>query len=140
MWHGVKKFKFRKGKDANKMLIRKLAGNFLKNNKLETTEAKAKAIKPLIERMIQKTKTISQANKNYLLKYLADVNLVEKLFKEVGPTQKDRKSGYLKITRLNQRASDGAMLVRLNWVTPVIAEVKKEVAVKKEPAKEKAEK
>lgn len=131
MRHKVRKFKFKRGKDANQMLIRKLAGNFFKNNKLETTEAKAKAIKSLIERFVQKAKTTSQANKNYLLKNLGDGELVEKLFQEIGPTQKEQKSGFLKITRLNQRTSDGAMMARLSWVTPAIAEVKKELPKKK---------
>jgi len=130
MRHGVRKFKFRRGKDANQMLIRKLAGNFFKNNKLETTEAKAKAIKSLIERFVQKAKKTSQANKNYLLKHLGDGELVAKLFRDIGPTQAGQKSGFLKITRLNQRASDSAMMARLSWVTPAIAEVKKEKAEK----------
>lgn len=140
MRHGVRKFKFKKGKDANQMLVRKLAGNFFKNNKLETTEAKAKAIKSLIERFVQKAKTTSEANKNYLLKYLGDEELVEKLFRDIGPTQKEQKSGFLKITRLNQRGSDAAMMARLSWVTPVISEIKKEKPVKKELLKEKAKK
>lgn len=130
MRHRVRKFKFKRGKDANQMLIRKLAGNFFKNNKLETTEAKAKAIKSVIERLVQKAKKTSQANKNYLLKHLGDGELVAKLFRDIGPTQAGQKSGFLKITRLDQRASDGAMMARLNWVTPAIAEVKKEKAEK----------
>jgi large subunit ribosomal protein L17 len=120
MRHGSKKMKFKDGYDANKMLMRKLATNFLRAGKITTTIAKAKVLKPLIERIVEKTKEKTETNKNILQKLLNDEKLVSDLFTNVGPVLKDKSGGYVRIIRLYQRSNDGALVARLEWAYPVL--------------------
>jgi len=134
MRHGVKKIKFRNGKDANDMLMLKLVVNFLEKGKLTTTKTKAKALVSYLEKILTKTKNESEANKNVLLKKLGNRQLIDRLFKEIGPFLKEKTSGYVKMTNLGLRMSDGAELVKIEWTVPVVLETPKK------PTKEKVEK
>ena len=124
MRHRVKKIKFRSGRDANRMLVRKLVKNFLTNYRIVTTIKKAKVLKSVIEKLIEKTKVESEANKNYLLKTLADKKLVLRMFKEIGVSLKAKVGGYVRIVRLGARASDRSEMARLEWVYPMVMEDK----------------
>ena len=128
MRHGVKSYTFKGGSDANKMLIRKLVVNFLANGKLTTTETRAKYAKSILDHLVEKSKVRTEANKNYLLRKVAEPRVVEFLFTEIGPAIKDIKGGYIKITKIGYRDSDGSPSARLEWAHPV---------VKVEPVKEK---
>lgn len=136
MRHGSHKIKVQLGIDANRMLLRKLAINFLTHGKITTTEKKARVLKSYLERLVEKTKDTTQANKNFLLKYLALPKLVESLFSQVGPVFKNRIGGYVTMQKLYERETDGALLMRLSWSTPVVIEDK----VKVESAKKLLEK
>ena len=72
MKHRVKKMRFGRGYDFNKMMVRKLSVNFFLKGHLSTTLARLKIIKPFIETLISKMKKETISNKNYLLKQLAD--------------------------------------------------------------------
>lgn len=122
MRHGVKKIKFNQGKDANKMLMKKLAINFLEKGKLITTKAKAKALISYLEKLLTKAKEASEANKNVLLKRFGNRPIVHRLFKEIGPVLKVKNSGFLKSTNLGQRMSDGSAQVKVEWTVPVVVE------------------
>ncbi|OGK17175.1 50S ribosomal protein L17 [Candidatus Roizmanbacteria bacterium RIFCSPHIGHO2_01_FULL_39_12c] len=139
MRHKVKKIKFKFGKDANKMLLRKLTRNFVTHGKIRTTLAKAKVLKSAVERLVEKTKVRSEANKNYLLKTLNDNKLVRRMFDQVGGALKDKVGGYVKIVRLGARQSDGAETAAVKWVYPVaIPEKPEEKKIKKNQKPEKA--
>ncbi len=132
MRHQIKKIKFKGGYDANRMLLRKLAKNFLNNGYLVTTIKKAKILKSHLDKLITKTKEKKEANKNYLLKYLGDIRLVKKLFDLIGPQLKDLSSGYVTIIKQKHRDNDGSLMKKIFWSKPVIynlekKEVKKEV-------------
>lgn len=131
MRHGSKKIKLKLGKDANKMVMRKLVVNFIKAGKITTTEKKAKLLKMYLERLLEKSKAVSESNKNYLLSVLADNKLVQMLFESVGPTISDRTGGYIKMQKLNQRESDGALMVKLEWTSPVVIEQPKKIVKEK---------
>ncbi len=124
MRHGSNKIKVQYGRDANRMLMRKLAVNFFTHGKITTTEKKARVLKPYIERLVEKTKEVSEANKNYLLKSLARPKLVQTLFTSVGVAFKDRIGGYVSMQKLYERPNDGTLLIRLAWITPVVLEKK----------------
>lgn len=123
MVHIVKKNKFRGGQDANQMLVRKLARNFLLSGKIKITIRRAKVLKPIIESYIEKAKKRTESNKNFLLSKLADVKTVESLFTDVGTAMKDIKGGYVKITRIGYRDSDGSEVAFLEWAHPVVKDV-----------------
>ena len=133
MRHRVKKIKFRSGKDANKMLLRKLIRNFISKGRLETTLKKAKVLKSTIERFVEKTKKETEANKNFLLRNLNNKKLVLSVFNDIGKPLKDKVGGYVRVVRLGARYSDGAEMARLEWVYPVVTE--KTANVKVSPAK-----
>ncbi len=131
MRHGVKKIKFKQGKDANEMLMRKLVVNFLAHGKLTTTTSRAKVLKSLVEAYVEKAKEKKEANKNFLLSKLGDRQLVKKLFLEVGPVFKTRAGGCVKLSKLNERTSDGAIVSKLEWVQPIVVETKPTKPVEK---------
>ena len=133
MRHRVKKIKFSQGRDANRMLVRKLAKNFITNARIETTLKKAKVLKSVVEKLVEKTKAETEANKNYLLKSLNDKNLVTRMFKEVGSGMKDKVGGYVRIVRLGIQRADGSEMARLEWTNPI-------VSLKEKPQIKKAEK
>lgn len=120
MRHRSKKIKIRLGIDANKMLLRKLMFNFFKSGKITTTQAKARILKTSIEKVVEKAKEQTESNKNYLLSNLNDKVLVKTLFETVGPIMKNRVGGYVSQSKLHERESDGTLMVRLEWISPVV--------------------
>lgn len=135
MKHSVKKIKVRGGKDANKMLVRKLAMNFLTSSKIVTTDKKARILKTFIERIITKAKDRTEANKNVLLQYFPKKAIVEELFTQASAVFADRTGGYVRIIKLNQRANDGAMMTQVEWVEPITFNFDKKTAEKTKKTK-----
>jgi len=125
MRHRIKKNKIRWGKDANKMILRKLLFNFLRDGKLMTTLKKAKIIKSYIDKIVSKSKEKNEANKNYLLKFLNNKKIVNFLFNSIGPLFSTVNGGYIRLVKLSQRESDGSLMAKLEWTKPVIIEEKK---------------
>lgn len=120
MRHGVKKIKFSNGIDANRALVRKLAVNFFLKGKLSTTLPKAKAIKPVLERLVEKMKIKTEANVNYLKQKLDNKEVIEMAYKDISPVVAKINGGYVRIIKLGQRESDGAETARIEWVYPII--------------------
>lgn len=139
MRHVMKKIQFKQGKDASDMMMRKLAVNFLVNGKMTTTEKRAKAIKQFVDRIVGKTKERSEANKNFLLRKLAQAELVEKLFEKVGPVVKDKIGGFVKLERLYRRESDDALMVGVSWKYPIVMKEDVKKVEKSESAKNQKE-
>ncbi len=127
MRHGVKKIKFKGGKDANDMLVRKMAVNFFLKGKIKTTLSKAKMIKPVVERLVSKARMRNEANKNYLLRSCGNRKIVDMLFATIGPAVSKISGGYVKIVRLGARMSDGAEVAQVIWAYPIVNEKPKEV-------------
>ena len=122
MKHGVKGTKFGKGYDSNKMLMRKLVYNFFMHGKIVTTDAKAKAVKPLIDRLATKLQNLTEANKNYILRYINHPTMVKAMYDQISPAIKGRTSGFVRNVRVSQRKSDNALVSRIEWVDPVVFE------------------
>ncbi len=132
MRHGYKKIRFKSGKDAYQMLLRTLTINFLTHGKMETTQKRAKVLKTYIEKLVEKAKEKTEANKNSLLKALGNnKKTIDFLFTQVGPVIKDKIGGYLRVVKLQQRLSDGSLVCRLEWVYPVVINSQKKEKVKK---------
>src|SRR3989339_1359924 len=120
MRHRVKKIKFSDGYDANRALVRKLAVNFFLKGKLTTILAKAKAMKPVIEKLIEKMKVKSEANLNYLKQKLDDKEILKIAYRDISPVILKINGGYIRIIKLGRRESDGAETARIEWVYPII--------------------
>lgn len=120
MRHRVKKIKVKWGRDANKMLMRKLAANFISKGKIITTIKKAKIVKSHIERLVEKSKIKTEANKNYLLRFIANRKLITFLFDTVGTALKNISGGYVRIIKMGSRESDGSEMAKLEWAHPIV--------------------
>lgn len=125
-----KKITFSFGKDANKMLERKLLKNFIVNGKLTSTEKKIKFLKKSIEKIVINAKKNTQATRNQISKKLADKKVEALLFEFILPALKDKKTGFVRAVKLNTRQSDGSKISRLEWTLPVVIEKKQEVKEK----------
>lgn len=99
-----------------KALLKNLATSLILYEKVKTTEAKAKAIRPLVERFVTKAKNPSLANRRLLLKALPTEGPVRKLIEVLGPRYQERRGGYLRITKLGHRAGDKAKVAVIEFV------------------------
>ncbi|MCX7880929.1 MAG: 50S ribosomal protein L17 [Patescibacteria group bacterium] len=123
------------------MLFKKLAFNFLTKGKLTTTLAKAKVLKSYLEKLLEKTKELTGANKNFLLKkIIPKKRLINALFTQVGPAIKEKKGGYLRLIKLGRRMGDGAEMARIEWTVPIVVDLEKKKEEKKEKNETKKEK
>lgn len=137
MIHPTKKAKFQHGKDADSMLIKKLVSNFLRHGSLITTLKKAKATKTAVERLVEKAKNKTESNKNYLLKTVSNRETISFLFEEVGPSLREKKGGYVRVLKLGERASDGALCGKLEWTHPIVSKKEKNEVQKAKPLEKK---
>ncbi len=103
-------------KDPRKALFRSLATNLILHEKIKTTEAKAKAVKPIVERLITKGKTNDLHTRRELLKYLYVENAVKKILEDLSPRYKNRNGGYTRIIKLGNRQGDAAKIVQIEFV------------------------
>ena len=99
-----------------KQLLRGLAVNVILRERVETTAAKARAVKPIIERCVTRGKTATIVSRRKLTAILNDRRAVAKIIEVLGPRYRERAGGYLRILRLRQRAGDGAAMVMIAFV------------------------
>ena len=86
------------------------------STRITRLEAKAKVLRPFVEKLITRGKDNSLASRRYLLKYLYIENAVKKVLEVFGPRYKVRPGGYLRIIKLGQRQGDGAKMVQIEFV------------------------
>ncbi len=96
-------------------LLRVLVNNFLLHEKIKTTEAKAKELRIVAEKMITKAKDSNLANRR-LLAATFTPKLTKKIIDEVAPRYKERNGGYTRIIKLGPRNSDGAKMAIIELV------------------------
>lgn len=107
--------KLSRRKGPRKALLKSLANNLFLHEKIKTTEAKAKELRPIAEKMITRAKKATVANRRVLVSGL-DVKIVKKLVDEIAPRYKERNGGYTRITKLGPRNSDGAHMVIIELI------------------------
>src|SRR4029079_14083155 len=106
------------GRDSahRKALYSNLAGALIEHGRIQTTEAKAKAVKPFAEKMITLGKRGDLHARRQALAALRSNNVVHQLFADVAPRFAQRPGGYTRIVRLGQRQGDAAEMVYLELV------------------------
>ena len=117
--HRVAGKKLNRNTKQRRALFKNLANSVILYEKVETTEAKAKAVKPYIEKLITLSKEDSLSNRRALKARLGYKNTVDKLLEVVGPTFKDRPGGYLRLTKMPLRVGDSAKMVVVEFVEEV---------------------
>src|SRR3712207_9088533 len=106
------------GRDAShrRALYANLASSLIEHGRIKTTEAKAKAVKPIAEKMITLGRRGDLAARRQALAYLRSNEVVDRLFAEVAPRFVERPGGYSRIVKLGPRAGDAAEMVYLELV------------------------
>lgn len=138
MRHRVKGKKLRRNTAHRRALLRNLTTSLLDKERVKTTLAKAKAVRPVAEKMITLGKKDTLHTRRRVLKYVFKKDVVKKLFDELGPRFSERPGGYTRIVKIGPRAGDGAEMAMIELVGSEFK--KKEKKKDKEKAKAKAKK
>jgi large subunit ribosomal protein L17 len=96
------------GPQHERLMLGGLASQLFQHGKIRTTEAKAKALRPLAEHLITFAKRGDVQARRQVLKTVPDRDVVHKLFAEIAPRYAERSGGYIRILKLGPRAGDAA--------------------------------
>jgi len=99
-----------------RLMMANLVSSLIAAEGIVTTEAKAKALRPVAEKMITKAKKGGLHNHRQVIAYLNDKEIAAKLFDEVGPRYAERNGGYTRILKLGPRQGDNASMARIELV------------------------
>lgn len=116
MRHRVSGYKLKRDLGARRALLRNLVTSVIEQERVVTTEQKAKAARPLVERMITLAKKDSLAARRQAGEFLQTPDAVKKLFEKLGARFGQRHGGYTRVVRLGFRKGDGAEQVMLELV------------------------
>jgi len=116
MRHKVAGRKLTQSSAHRKALYRNLVTELLNYEKITTTEAKAKEIRGLAERMITLGKEGKLHSRRQALSFILDKKVADKVFDELAPRYAERQGGYTRITKLGPRLGDGAPMVQIELV------------------------
>lgn len=97
-------------------MYRNLVTSLLRQEKIVTTEAKAKEVRSMAEKMITLGKKSGLSSYRQALTFIMDKKVTEKVFSELGPRYQERSGGYTRITKLEARLGDNAPMVQLELV------------------------
>ncbi len=107
--------KFGRVRKVRRGLIKSLALSLVKNGKIMTTEAKAKEIRPYVEKLVSLGRNPGVASRRMLSSKIG-TDGATKILKDLSPKYADRLGGYTRITKLPQRLSDGAPMAVIEFV------------------------
>lgn len=131
--------KLGRDKDERKALFKSLMSSLVLSEKIQTTEAKAKAIRPEIEKLVTKAKKGSNSAKRVLEKSLTR-DAFEKIIKEIAPSFENKQGGYTRLVKLGKRLGDNTSIVIIEWTevikkAPLPIEAKTKVKTKEQAKK-----
>jgi large subunit ribosomal protein L17 len=106
------------GGDAahQKAMMGNLVASLIATEGLVTTEAKAKALRPIAEKMITKAKKGGVQQQSPVVAFCRDKDMAHKLFADIAPRYTERPGGYLRILKLGPRHGDNAPMARIEFV------------------------
>jgi large subunit ribosomal protein L17 len=116
MKHRVAGRQFGRPYKQRQALLKSLTIAFLQFEKIQTTEAKAKEIQPLVEKLISRAREDTLGNRREVLSALNNRLIAKKLFELIGPRYKERNGGYTRLLKIGQRQGDAAPIVQLEMV------------------------
>ncbi|GLW65640.1 50S ribosomal protein L17 [Actinomadura rubrobrunea] len=121
-----------------RLILANLATALFEHGRITTTEAKARRVRPLAERLITKAKKGDLHNRRQVLRVIRDKSVVHELFTEIAPRYQNRPGGYTRITKIGPRRGDNAPMAVIELVQePMAASTGTAPAAK--PAEKKAE-
>ena len=104
------------GPAHQKLMMGGLAASLFTHERLQTTEAKAKMLRPLAEKLITFAKKGDVSARRQVLRVVTDRDVVHRLFNEIGPRFADREGGYTRILKLGPRKGDAAPMALIELV------------------------
>ena len=116
MRHRKKTVKLQRTQSHRDALLKNLCKSLIEHRRIRTTVAKAKALRPVVEKLVTLGKRNSLHTRRQAFAVLRSETLVKKLFEEIAVASKDRVGGYTRITKLGQRMSDSAPMAFIEWV------------------------
>ena len=137
MRHQKKTVKLGRTQGHRNALLANLAVSLIEHGQIKTTVAKAKAVRPVVEKLVTKAKTGTLHARRMALADLRHNEIaVRKLFTEIGPLNAARKGGYTRIVKLGMRRSDAAEMAIIEWVDkPAVAQPEPKADPKAKAAK-----
>jgi large subunit ribosomal protein L17 len=111
------------GPAHERLILANLATQLFQHGRIQTTEAKAKRLRPLAERLITKAKKGDMHNRRQVLTVVRDKGVVHHLFTEIAPTFSERPGGYTRITKIGPRRGDNAPMAVIELVTEPMSPV-----------------
>jgi len=119
MRHRRNTTKLKRTASHRRSLLANLACSLIEHGRIKTTLGKAKALRPVAEKMISLGKRGDLHARRLAVAFLRQRDTVKKLFDEVAPASKERNGGYCRITKLGTRTSDAAPMAFIEWVDRV---------------------
>lgn len=116
MRHANRVKKFGRKKNQRLALMRTLAKSLLRDGQIHTTEVKAKALRPFVERLITHARTGTVASRRLVATRLGGTVDIAKLYKEIAPKYASRAGGYTRVVKAGIRKSDGAKMAIIELV------------------------
>jgi len=136
MRHRNKTVKLGRSQSHRDALLSNLVCSLIEHSRIKTTLTKAKAIRPLAEKMITLGKKGTLHARRTALSALRQKDAVKRLFEEIAPRSATRQGGYTRIIKLGPRKSDSAPIALIEWVdAPVVEEIIEPAPEKKSKAK-----
>lgn len=124
MRHKLSTKKLNRNTKQRKALFRSLIGSLIMREEIHTTESKAKAIRKLIEKLINKAKTGSLGVRRQIHAFLPNREVVNKLVDDIAPRFKQTAGGFVRLIRLGVRKGDNSMMVKMELTQKKPAEKK----------------
>jgi large subunit ribosomal protein L17 len=118
-----------------RLILANLASQLFEHGRIVTTEAKAKRLRPLAEKLITKAKRGDIHSRRLVLTTVRDKGVVHTLFTEIAPSLADRDGGYTRITKVGPRKGDNAPMALIELVQETVEESRKANAKVAAPAK-----
>jgi large subunit ribosomal protein L17 len=118
-----------------RIILANLASQLFEHGRIVTTEAKARRLRPLAEKLITKARRGDIHSRRLVLTTVKDKGVVHTLFTEIAPTFADREGGYTRITKVGPRKGDNAPMAVIELVTESVEDSKKANAKSAGPAK-----
>src|SRR6218665_1439592 len=134
MRHRRNTTKLKRTASHRRSLLANLAGSLIEHGRIKTTLGKAKALRPVAEKLVTLAKRDDLHSRRLAIAFLYEKDLVKKLFAEVAPASKDRQGGYTRITKLGVRPTDAAPMAIIEWVDQAAAAEEAPVEVVEEAA------
>jgi large subunit ribosomal protein L17 len=97
-------------------LLRSLASSLIEHGAIETTEAKAKELRPFVEKLITKARTGTLHSRRLAARHVQKRETADKLFQDIGPRFAKRAGGYTRILKTGHRKGDGAEMARIELI------------------------